>query len=285
MQARELRVGQEATEEVRLDVFLARELELTRGYVRRLLASGRVRLEGQPAPKGALLRSGDRISVGAFRHPSEGVAPRADLDLPELSRSAGLVAFDKPAGLPTQPLDFDEDRTALSAAIARIPEIARASPHPLEGGLVHRLDTATSGVLVFATDAGTWKRARRAFAERRVEKRYLARVHGRLHGTHDLALRLEHRGARMRVVASGGRLALTWLCALRAEGDETLVEVRPATGLTHQIRVTLAHLGHPIVGDRSYGSPVALERHWLHAAEIRLLDLEASSPPPAQLRP
>jgi 23S rRNA pseudouridine1911/1915/1917 synthase len=300
MQAREIQVGEPAAappersgrdprgrrgEGLRLDVYLARELDLSRGYVRRLLRRHRVRLEGRPAAKGALVRPGDRIQVAAFRHPSEGLAARPDLALPLLARGHGFVAFDKPAGLPSHPLEFDEDRTALSAALAQVPEVARAGVSPLEAGLVHRLDTATSGVLVFATEPEAWEQARRAFAERRVEKRYLALVHGRLQGAHEVALRLEHAGARMRVVASGGREAVTQMQALRADGEQTLVLVRPRTGLMHQIRVTLAHLGHPIVGDRQYGSPVRGGRHWLHALEIALLGFEARSTPPPELAP
>ncbi len=291
MEARELRVDAAALgalarsgEGLRLDRYLARELELSRGYVRRLLARGRVRLEGRPAPKGALLRVGDRILVDGFRHPRQGLAPRPDLPLALLARAEGFAAFDKPAGLPSHPLDYEEDRTALHAAIALLPEIAGAGPSSLEGGLVHRLDTLTSGVLVFATDRKSWDRARRAFSERRVDKRYLARVHGRIQDSHELSWRLEHSGARMRVVSSGGRPSLTRVRPLSHDADETLVEVRPLTGLTHQIRATLAHLGHPIVGDRQYGSPARLDRHWLHAHTIALCGLEAVSEPPAELR-
>jgi 23S rRNA-/tRNA-specific pseudouridylate synthase len=87
----------------------------------------------------------------------------------------------------------------------------------------------------------------------------------------------------MRVVTRGGRLAVTDLRALRHDDAETLVEARPVTGLTHQIRATLAALGHPIVGDERYGSPIRLGRHLLHATRIRIESFAADSPAPAEI--
>jgi 23S rRNA-/tRNA-specific pseudouridylate synthase len=152
-------------------------------------------------------------------------------------------------------------------------------------GVVHRLDRDTSGVLLFARTEEAWQRARAAFDERRVEKTYLALVHGRLQGEHEISLSLGHRGDRMRVVKRGGRTALTRLRGVEIRDGTTLVEARPVTGLMHQLRVSLAELGHPVVGDRVYGSSRREERHWLHASRIRLDGFEAASEPPPILRP
>ena len=269
---------------LRLDLFLARELGLSRGYVRRLLSRGRVRINGLDAVKGTLLRAGDVIDVEGFRHPDEGPLANPDLDLCVLEDQGGLLAIDKPAGRATQPLDFEETDTVLNAVLGRFPEVAGIGEGGLMSGVVHRLDRDTSGVLLFARSESAWQNARSAFEQRRVQKTYLALVHGRLEGAHEIELRLDHRGERMRVVRAGGHTALTRLRALEARGDETLVEAHPVTGLMHQLRVSLAELGHPIVGDVLYGSPTRADRHWLHAAHIRLGDFEAGSTPPEPLQ-
>lgn len=267
----------------RIDRFLAQSLELSRGYVRRLIRRGAVRLGGRTAAKGDLLRSGDLIAVDGFRHPDEGALASPELELALIKSEAGLVAFDKPAGMPTHPLEFDEADTALNAALARFPEIAGVGEGGLHSGLVHRLDTDTSGVLVFARNDAAYDAARATFAERRVTKRYVARVHGALETQGTITLWLDHRGSRMKVVESGGREAITRIVRGVPDGATSLVEVEIPTGVTHQIRATLAHLGHPVVGDRVYGPSTDEARHWLHAAYIELAGFEARSNPPASL--
>ena len=267
----------------RLDAFLARELGLSRAYARHLLERGSVRREHRPTAKGALLERGDRITVDAFRHPREGPLAAPELPLAVVAHDDGWVAIDKPAGMPSHPLDFDERHTAVNAFLARHPEAARVGGETLQCALVHRLDTLTSGVLLFATDAQAFTRAREAFRSGRAQKRYRARVHGRVERELDLALRLAHRGARMRVVAAGGLEARARARTLAVEGDTTLLDVDLYTGVRHQIRVSLAHLGHPIVGDRVYGSPAPLERHWLHALELRIEAFAARAEPPPEL--
>ena len=282
-EARELRVGEEFAGE-RLDRFLVQALGLSRGYVRRLLGLGRVHLAGTAAVKGGLLRSGDLVQIDAFRHPDEGPRPAPDLALPVLLQQGELVAFDKPAGMRAHPLDYEAADTALNAALARFPALANVGDGALDLGLVHRLDLATSGVLLFALGDAALLEARAAFRARRVEKRYRARVHGTLVDTGPLALRLAHRGAHMRVVERGGREGLLDVLRAVPDGETTLLEIGLITGLMHQIRVSLAHLGHPIVGDTLYGSPVDCGRHWLHACSLRLGSFEAHSEAPPELR-
>jgi 23S rRNA pseudouridine1911/1915/1917 synthase len=274
-----------AAEGARLDVFLAQHLELGRRYVWRLLARGAVTLGGRDAAKGTALRAGERLEIAAFRHPAQGPVADPDLRLRVLAEIEGLLAVDKPAGVPSHPLEFDEPGTALGAVLALRPEVREAGEGGLECGLVHRLDTATSGVLVFATERSAWREARVAFAERRVRKRYLARVHGALSSTLELGLRLAPRGRRVRVVERGGRESLTRVRPLDIGARTSLVEVEPVTGLRHQIRAVLAHLGHPVVGDALYGSPLSLARHLLHAERIELGALVASAPVPGDFDP
>lgn len=264
----------------RLDQVVARELGVSRGYVRRLLDRGRILLAGHPARKGATLRAGDRLELLEFRHPSEGPAANPGLEVQVLREEDGLLAVEKPAGTPTHPLDYEERDTLLNGLIARYPALVGMGEGGLLSGVVHRLDVNTSGVQLFATEAAAWRAARRAFAQRRAEKLYVARVHGRLESADTLRLRLENRGDHTRVVRDGGREAITHVTPLRQDGATSLVEARPVTGLRHQIRASLAHLGHPVVGDALYGSTTRLHRHLLHACRIRIADFSATSPLP-----
>ncbi|MEE8557342.1 MAG: RluA family pseudouridine synthase, partial [Myxococcota bacterium] len=141
---REFLVSEEEAE-TRLDVFLAARLGLSRGYVRRLLRRGSVRIGNEGAVKGVLLRAGDRIRVPDFRPPSEGPVPDDQAELRVLRDEAGLIAVDKPAGVPTHPLDFDETGTVLNAVVARYPGIVGVGGGGVQSGVVHRLDIGTSG--------------------------------------------------------------------------------------------------------------------------------------------
>ncbi len=268
----------------RLDAVVARALGLSRGWVRKLLDAERVLLAGRPAAKGTILRAGDRVDVLDFAGPEAGPIANPAIALPILRESGGLVAVDKPAGLQVHPLDPDEADTALNALVALHPELVGVGEGGLRSGVVHRLDPGTSGVLVFAVSEDAWRAARAAFAGKRVEKRYVARVHGAFAGEREIELMLENRGAHVRVVERGGRLAASHIRALETGPETSLVEIGMRTGVRHQIRATLAELGHPIVGDRLYGSSVEQGRIWLHAASIAWDDFAAAAEPPPELR-
>lgn len=269
----------------RLDAVVAQRLGLSRGWVRKLLASERVLLGGRPAAKGAILRAGDRIDVLPFAGPEAGPIANPGMSVSILREAAGLIAIDKPAGWPVHPLDPDETGTALNALVALHPELVGVGEGGLRSGVVHRLDPGTSGVLVFAIDERAWREARSAFAEKRVAKRYVARVHGAFAGEREIELRLESRGTHVRVVASGGRVASSHVRALETGPETSLVEIAMRTGVRHQIRASLAEIGHPVVGDRLYGSELELDRFWLHAVSIAWDDFSAEAELPAELRP
>ncbi|HTO09605.1 MAG TPA: RluA family pseudouridine synthase [Myxococcota bacterium] len=268
----------------RLDHVVARRLGVSRGYARKLVAAERVLLAGRPAAKGTLLRAGEEIWVLAFARPDDPPLASPELELRVVARDSRWVAIDKPASQPTHPLDASERDTALNAFIARFPEVAGVGEGGLRSGVVHRLDPGTSGVLLFALGNESWQRARAAFAEKRVHKRYVARVHGAFTGEREVELALESRGDHVRVVSRGGRLARSRIRARRTGSDESLVEIEMQTGVRHQIRATLAYLGFPVVGDALYGSPAALPRHWLHAESLAWEDFAAQAPAPPELR-
>ncbi|MDJ0853357.1 MAG: RluA family pseudouridine synthase [Myxococcota bacterium] len=287
----------------RLDLFLAEKLALSRAQARRLLARGAVRLDGRglaEAAKGRPVAAGAVVRVAPFEPPgAERVVPEPDAPLAVIARGAGWLAVDKPAGAPVHPLAADERGTVLGAVLGRHPEAQGVGEGGLRSGVVHRLDVDTSGVLLVATEEAAWQRLRAAFREHRVEKVYRALVAGHLQEEGGLRTRLalaRHRPARVRVLPdderqrarSGREVAMSWRPLEHLDGA-TLVEVRPVTGFLHQIRVVLAHLGFPLLGDRTYAPPAvaaAAPRHLLHASRLRLeaglrLDeVEAASPDP-----
>lgn len=281
----------------RLDRFLADRLGLSRAAVRRLLVRGAVSVAGRTvteSAKGRALAAGDSISVAPFARP-EDERPIPDLErrLSVLAEGPGWLAVDKPAGVAVHPLRADETGTLLNALIARVPEVHGVGEGGLRSGVVHRLDVDTSGVVLFATREPDWQRIRSAFQSHSVSKHYRAIVSGHLRGEGDVELGLvtaRHRPARVRVVgeaeatrARGVRIGqLRWKSRTLLDAA-TLVDVYPRTGFLHQIRVTLAHLGFPVVGDTTYGpaaDPFGVPRHMLHAEGVAFAEIAAQSPDP-----
>jgi 23S rRNA pseudouridine1911/1915/1917 synthase len=277
----------------RLDVFLCRRnLVESVHAARRVLATGCVRVDGHPGKKGARLTEGQSVELMGPALSKVIPVPAAGIELPVLYVDEHLVAVNKPAGMPSHPLRADEGASAAGALLARFPECAQASPDSREGGLVHRLDRGTTGVLIAARNKMVWTELRAAMAADDCEKTYRAEVTGRFPtiapGERDFVSpgskpntlvvavpigRVGRRGARVKL--GGGRQplpALTEVALLEQRADTALVEARLHKGRTHQVRAHLSYLGIPVVGDSTYGQPdtdsEAPALLHLHAASI-----------------
>lgn len=288
----------------RLDRHLAEVLGVSRSAARYLLAAGRVWLGGSllsSNAKGLSVFAGDEIRV---RGPGTGseLRPRSDRAsadrLCELGRGPGWVAVDKPPGCGVHPLRPDQSGTLLNGLLERHPELWGVGEGGLRSGVVHRLDVDTSGVVLFASRQATWEALRAAFAAGAMEKRYWALAAGGWGGRGDVELALavtQRSPARVRAFPIGEappglrtwRTRLRWE-VLAATERASLVEVSPTTGFLHQIRVTLAYLGHAVLGDARYGAGPSADvpRQLLHAAHIRCdrLKIDVASPEPADFQ-
>jgi len=261
---------------MRLDVALIRgHPELSRRKAREVIEKGQVTVDGATAlDAGRSVAGTERIEWDANRPARR----RARSSLPLLYEDGQLLVVDKPAGLlsvPSSPDARDED-----TVLARVREYVRhLRPRQPYVGVVHRLDRDTSGALAFALEPATREALRALFRHHRIERRYLALVGGAPRGERgevDLALRDEYEGGRRGVARPGeaARPALTrWRVVERLPGA-ALLEVELETGRQHQIRVHLAHVGLPVLGDSLYGkdarAPVAVRRQMLHAQLLGL---------------
>jgi 23S rRNA pseudouridine1911/1915/1917 synthase len=266
-----------ATDEgARLDQWLARALDCSRRQAQRLIDEGGVRVDGARVAKGARVHAGAAVAVAhAPPRPDElRPIPEPDAPLATLHVDDTLVAVDKPAGVATHPLRAGERGTLANALVARFPECALVADDAREGGVAHRLDIETSGVVLAARTRPAWQALRHAFSDGAVAKEYLALVAGAPPPTGTIDLPLVQAGRHVR--AAGDR-ALDALDAVTdfetlARGDGVaLVRARSSSGRMHQIRVHLAHLGHPLVGDALYGGPPpapGTRGHFLHAAAV-----------------
>jgi len=264
----------------RLDRFVATVAPVgTRSQAKRLIDGGHVRVDGVVRKSAYLVDAGARLEIELLAPEPLGAEGEA-LPLSVLYEDADLLAIDKPAGMVVHPAPGARRGTVVNALVHRLGELAGVG-RPDRPGIVHRLDRDTSGVLLVARTAAALEALARQFRARTIEKVYLAVVRGHpgaASGTIDRAIgRHPRERKRMSVHSRRGRAAVTRWTALERLAGATLVRLEPETGRTHQLRVHLAALGHPIVGDRVYGArragrldtPLAFPRQALHAAEIR----------------
>lgn len=256
----------------RIDRYLAQRFpSLTRSAVQRLIAEGKVLVNGQPTRASYQPAPGDAVTV---RLPEEEPSlPQPEtMPLTVVYEDEHLLVIEKPAGMAVHPGAGRASGTLVNALLAHRPDIVRADLDPVRPGIVHRLDRETSGLLVVAARRDVQAALQAAFKRRDVHKVYLALVHGALYPERaaieaPIGRDPIHR-RRMAVLAEGGRHARTEYVVREMFGEYTLVEATLVTGRTHQIRVHMASIGHPVVGDRVYGrrrEAIRVPRQFLHA--------------------
>ena len=298
---------------LRLDQFLASQLpETSRARVQELISQSLVRVDDKLAKASLRLRGGETIEIlGEVQRPPLRAIPE-DIPLDVVYEDEDIAVVNKPAGMMVHAgagaTEDERNRgTLVNALLHRFGALSGVGG-VLRPGIVHRLDKETSGLIVIAKNDASHRKLAAEFSGRRVKKTYIALVHGWLkndHGTISSAISRDAiRRIRMTTRRSGGREAITHYEVDRridsSYGKFTLLKVKIETGRTHQIRIHLASLGHPVVGDTLYGAPreisaktgtrLSLDRNFLHAAEINFVHprsgqlLSFSCPLPEQLQ-
>jgi len=256
---------------VRLDKYVCDRLaEFSRTRIQKLIADGYITVNDHTAKAGLKLNIGDRLRVIIPPPLPSPLTPEA-IPLNIIYEDDDLLVIDKPAGLTVHPAPGHSSHTLVNAIIAYFPHLAEISDS-LRPGIVHRLDKDTSGVMVVAKNSVAQANLVEQFRARSVVKAYLVLVKGRLmpeNGVIEAPVGRHPANRKRMAVVKSGRQARTEYRVIRYIGDYTLLEVRPETGRTHQIRVHLAAIGYPVVGDKVYGvkSPY-LSRQFLHASRL-----------------
>jgi 23S rRNA pseudouridine1911/1915/1917 synthase len=238
----------------RLDRHVSARLDVPRNQVQGWIRDGHVLLNGRKAKASTALAAGDRVDCRPPEPKEERILPEEG-DLRVLHEDADVVVLDKPPGLIVHPGAGRTSGTLAHFLLARYPGMAGVGG-PGRPGIVHRLDQGTSGVMVVARNAPAYLRLSRAFAQREVKKVYLAIAYGApdpATGTIEAPIGRHPLRRKEMAVVPGGRPARTGYRTLASRAGISLVELDLGTGRTHQIRVHLKHLGHPLAGDPVYG--------------------------------
>lgn len=250
----------------RLDQFVAAKLPgISRAYIQKLHADGRITVGDQPAKVGYKLRQGDVVTV---KYNSNDQAIPA-IDLPVLYEDDDCIVINKPAGVLTHALGVHGQEPSVASFI-------RAKVQGIDGeraGIVHRLDRATSGVIIGAKSQAALSWLQKQFGLRKVKKTYIAVVEGhpkQPEATIDMPIQRNPKAPATFRVGANGKPATTDYKVVQQGPHYSLVELQPQTGRTHQLRVHLEKIGHPIVGDPLYGSGTFGDRLFLHAESLEI---------------
>lgn len=283
----------------RLDAYLARVLpDQSRSRIARLIEGGHVTVDGRPSKPSLRLRGGEAVQV-VVPPPAPADIPAEAIPLDVLYEDGELIVLNKPSGLVVHPGAGRRTGTLVNALLHRCPDLAGIGDK-VRPGIVHRLDRDTSGAMVAAKTERAHRSLAAQFKDRTVEKEYLAVVAGRMPkkaGIIEAAIgRHATERKKMTTRTRRGREAVTEYRVI-AEGERaSLLSVRILTGRTHQIRVHMAAMGHPVLGDAAYGgksarpADIPLPRQMLHARRLALAHpvtgerLSFTAPVPADMR-
>jgi len=256
----------------RLDQFLRERLpQYSRARLQNWIEQGRVQINGAAQKRSHVLKGTERIEVQPAELPPLHATPE-DLPLDILYEDGDVIAINKPAGMVVHTGAGRHTGTLVNAVLHRFGKLSTVGGD-LRPGIVHRLDRFTSGVILIARTDAAHRHLATQFASRQVEKIYVTLVHGEFKNSQGRITtpiaRDPVRRTRMTARLEHGRQAITSYQVLKRFADSTLLEVKIGTGRTHQIRVHLASIHHPVVGDKLYGAPASsLGRYFLHARQI-----------------
>lgn len=280
----------------RLDVFVARRLpELSRSHAHRLISEGLVTVDGRQLKPSDRLVAGASVSVTIPTPMPAGDLVAESIPVTVIFQDFDLMVVDKPAGLAVHPAPGHPSGTLVNALLAITPDLKGISG-ALRPGIVHRLDKDTSGLIVVAKNDRAMRALQRQLKDREMHKTYLALVHGvpkPAQGVIEAPIGRHPKNRKKMAVVAGGRESETRYRVREevAGGKYALLEVEPVTGRTHQIRVHMAAIGHPIVADAVYGKRSdVLDRQFLHAWKLAFAmplggrEVEFESPLPPDLR-
>jgi 23S rRNA pseudouridine1911/1915/1917 synthase len=285
----------------RIDIFLAKRTGITRSQIQRLITTGNVLVNSKEVSQNYRLKLKDLISINIPDKETEGLMPEP-IPLDILYKDNHLVVVNKPAGMVVYPAAGHAHGTLMNALSCHCKKLTTVGG-PLRPGVVHRLDKDTSGVMVIALNDKAYYNLIEQFKHRTINRKYIALVYGNLREDEgEIALKIgrsESDRKKMSTRVRKGKEAVTRWKALKKFGNATLVEARLGTGRTHQIRVHFASIGHPLLGDRTYGKKVEIEaktrkiilfpRQMLHAELLGFTHpatgayLEFSSPVPEDM--
>ena len=279
----------------RLDKYLVSKMPgVSRTKLQNAIKLGAVLINGKRAEKpSAKLRAGDKlilheekIVMSAKNHE---IKPEKDIPLDIIYEDADILVINKPAGLLAHPTSIQMENTLVNALVARYPDIANVGENPMRPGIVHRLDKDTSGLMIVAKNQKAFEYIKEQFLNRTVTKKYLALVWGvpeKNEGVIEYEIRASKTNRLKRVAVKKpadiknmpSRAATTLYKVIKIIDDKfALIEAQPLTGRTHQIRVHLAAIGHPIVGDVLYGAKkesvrgLGMKRQFLHAFYLKFM--------------
>ncbi len=256
---------------LRLDRYVCQKCpELSRTYVQKLIGDGHIRVNDHRVKPSLKLNLGDRVTVTIPPTPPTPLSAE-DIPLNIIYEDDDLLAIDKPPRLAVHPAPGHPSHTVVNAILSHFPHLADINDS-LRPGIVHRLDKDTSGVMLVAKNSAAQANLAEQFKTHSVVKAYLVLVKGHLtpeSGIIEASIGRDPRNRKRMAVVTRGREARTEYQVVRYLGDYTLLEVRPETGRTHQIRVHLSAIGFPVVGDPVYGvkSP-HVPRQFMHACRI-----------------
>lgn len=245
------------TEASRIDAYLAANTDLTRSKIQKLIKDGAVALNGKACKASSAVCAGDSIRILVPETDGDRLPEPENITLDVVYEDDDLAVINKPKGMVVHPAPGNPSGTLVNALLYRFQTLSGAGGE-IRPGIVHRIDRMTSGLLVVAKNDFAHEALARQFAEHTAHREYLCLVHGNLKedsGTVDAPIGRHKTDRKRMAVTEDGRRAVTHWHVLERFGTETLLDVRLETGRTHQIRVHMAYIKHPILGDEVYGSP------------------------------